>query len=172
MADLSIASYYSFSIQLRKTSLDTLALLNRERAGRIFNHALLKTGLLAAELACAVEIWRARGLGALNCVSKLYDIWHSISIITLKMNQQEDRVYSSYTLQHLRKHKWRHMSQRWSTDSRVLLHSARIIVDASIELMRSESFSKESSQVNLSENSSGLETWKVETETETSARET
>ena len=46
-----------------------------------------------------------------------------------------------------------------------ILH--RIIVDASIELMRAESFSNESSQVNLSENSNGLETWKVETETET-----
>jgi len=64
------------------------------------------------------------------------------------------------------------MSQRWSTDSRVLLHSARIIVDASIELMRAESFSNESTQVNLSENSNGLETWKVEIETETSALET
>jgi len=59
MADLSIASYYSFSIQLRKTSLDTLALLNRERAGRIIRPALLKTGSLAAELAGAVKIWRA-----------------------------------------------------------------------------------------------------------------
>jgi len=64
------------------------------------------------------------------------------------------------------------MSQRWSTDSRVQLHSARIIVDASIELMRAESFSNESSQVNLSENSNGLETWKVKIETETSALET
>jgi len=33
------------------------------------------------------------------------------------------------------------------------INSARIIVDASIELMRAESFSNESSQVNLSENS-------------------
>jgi len=43
-------------------------------------------------------------------------------------------------------------------------------VDASIELMRAESFSNESSQVNLSENSNGLETWKVEMETETETR--
>jgi len=43
-------------------------------------------------------------------------------------------------------------------DSRVLLHSVRIIVDASIELMRAESFSNESLPVNLSENSNGLET--------------
>jgi len=56
MADLSIASYYSFSIQLRKTSLDTLALLNRERAGRIIRPALLKTGSLVAELSGAVKI--------------------------------------------------------------------------------------------------------------------
>jgi len=60
MADLSIASYFSFSIQfsiqLRKTSLDTLALLNRERVGRIIRPALLKTGSLAAELAGAVKI--------------------------------------------------------------------------------------------------------------------
>jgi len=71
MADLSIASYYTFSIQLRKTSLDTLALLNRERAGRIIRPAfeLLETGSLAAELAGAVKIWRAKGLGALNRLS-------------------------------------------------------------------------------------------------------
>jgi len=56
MADLSIASYYSFSIQLRKTSLDTVALLNSERAGRIIRPALLKTRSLAAELAGAVKI--------------------------------------------------------------------------------------------------------------------
>jgi len=56
MADLSIASYYSFSIQLRQTSLDTLALLNRERADRIIRPALLKTGSLAAELAGNVKI--------------------------------------------------------------------------------------------------------------------
>jgi len=56
MADLSIASYYSFSIQLKKTSLDTLALLNRERSGHIIRPALLKIGSLAAELAGAVKI--------------------------------------------------------------------------------------------------------------------
>jgi len=56
MADLSIASYYSFSIQLRKTSLDTLALLNCERAGHIIRPDLLKTGSLAAELAGAVKL--------------------------------------------------------------------------------------------------------------------
>jgi len=38
--------------------------------------------------------------------------------------------------------------------------------------MRAESFSNESSQVNLSENSNGLETWKVEIETETLALKT
>jgi len=56
MAVLSIASYYSFSIQLRKTSLDTLALLNCKRAGRIIRPALLKRGSLAAELAGAIKI--------------------------------------------------------------------------------------------------------------------
>jgi len=39
-----------------------------------------------------------------------------------------------------------------------MLHSAWIIVDASIELMRAESFINESSRVNLSENSNGHET--------------
>jgi len=56
MLDLSIASYYSFSIPLRKTSLDTLALLNHERVGHIIRPALLKTGSLAADLAGAVTI--------------------------------------------------------------------------------------------------------------------
>jgi len=56
MEDLSIASYYSFSIQLRKTSLDTLALLNRERRDRTIRPALLKIGSLAAELAGAIKI--------------------------------------------------------------------------------------------------------------------
>jgi len=49
--------------------------------------------------------------------------------------------------------------------SRFLLHSAQNIVDTSIELMRAESFCNESlpswlldmSQVNLSENSNGLD---------------
>jgi len=45
-----------------------------------------------------------------------------------------------------------------NADSRVPLHSARIIVDASIALMRAESFSDESSPVNLCENSNELET--------------
>ena len=54
MADLVYC--YSFSLQLRKTSLDTLALLSRERAGRIIRPALLKTRSLAAELAGAVKI--------------------------------------------------------------------------------------------------------------------
>jgi len=56
MADLSIASYYSFSIQLKKNQLGYISSAESRTCGRIIRPALLKTGSLAAELAGAVKI--------------------------------------------------------------------------------------------------------------------